>query len=479
MNGDQQQKQDQPAVESGAAGPGGTSWARSSDYPNGSTSRMRADVLAALGVLKVATADQLQRITRPGLKSNKALRAALLDLGLHGLTLSEGRTTTRDKLWRLTPAGLDAAAEVLPAGRDLGGTARGAGRTGAPHSVMVNETIAAILAGGTAPDAGPGTGTITDWSTETVHEIGPRLRAITDAVLRAPQAGVPVLLVEVDRGTMTPEAVAAKFERYQLFFRREAKRAGETVPYWHLLYGTPPRSHWDEHDPYPPVALVLGGNLGRTALTNRLQRIEELTRPWWKPRWMRGHGDDYYADYSDRIPILITTLEHLRTFGLAGPAWHRCGRDGRQTLAAALADPDGYSAYQERSWREHEERRARDQERDQERHRCPTCNRRPDEYDDPDDASPNGTDDCEPCRQTAHDEYEATQKAERAQELRDAEARDRCVTCTTGLIENNLIDHDPEAIECWTCYQNRSFRGEPPLRRPAEQPKKKRWFKTE
>ncbi|WP_157852576.1 hypothetical protein [Kitasatospora sp. NRRL B-11411] len=44
---------------------GQKAWARSADYPNGSTSKLRGDVLAALGVLKVATADQLQRIVRP------------------------------------------------------------------------------------------------------------------------------------------------------------------------------------------------------------------------------------------------------------------------------------------------------------------------------------------------------------------------------------------------------------------------------
>ncbi|GAA2097532.1 hypothetical protein GCM10009759_27720 [Kitasatospora saccharophila] len=243
---------------------GAKAWAGSADYPNKSTSKLRGDVLAALGVLKVATADQLQRIVRPDLKSNKAIRAALLDLHLHALTASDGHTADREKLWRLTGHGLEAAQEVLPTGRDLGGIARGASRSGAPHSMMVNERILAVLQGGSSPLGGGGVGSIADWSTETVHEVGPKMRAITDAGLRAPQPGLPVLLVEVDRGTMTAETVAAKFERYKRFFERTAKRGEEMRPYWHLMYNHRPRRMYgqDPNAVFPPVAIVFGGRLG-------------------------------------------------------------------------------------------------------------------------------------------------------------------------------------------------------------------------
>ncbi|MFD0344880.1 hypothetical protein ACFQ0M_00015 [Kitasatospora aburaviensis] len=46
--------------------PGRTAYRRGAANPNGSTTALRADVLGALGVLKVATADQLQRLLRPG-----------------------------------------------------------------------------------------------------------------------------------------------------------------------------------------------------------------------------------------------------------------------------------------------------------------------------------------------------------------------------------------------------------------------------
>ncbi|MFD6922412.1 replication-relaxation family protein [Streptomyces sp. NPDC059944] len=102
-------------------------------------------MLAALGVLKLATADQMHRLMAPGHRDNKAFRNAALDLARHGLVVSEGSSRDGHKIWHLTPVGLDAAAEVLgrPVG-EMGGIARGAARSGAPHAMAVNETIIAI-----------------------------------------------------------------------------------------------------------------------------------------------------------------------------------------------------------------------------------------------------------------------------------------------------------------------------------------------
>ena len=483
--------EDQAVEFGGAAVPrqrrtASTTWARSSDYPNGSTTRMREDVLGALGVLKVATADQLQRIVRPGLKSNKSVRAALLDLGLHGLTASDGRTAAREKTWRLTGPGLEAAAQVLPTGRELGGTAKGAGRSGAPHSMMVNETVIAMLRGGNRPFAGPGIGSIADWSTETVHEVGPRMRAITDAVLRAPQLGLPLFLVEVDRGTMTPEAVAAKFERYKRFFQRTVKRGDDTHIYWHLMYNHRPKpGGFEDRDAFPPVAIVFGGKLGPVALANRIKAVEAASRDYWWPWPTSVHtyseGTDY-NDYRGKVPIIATTLERLRTYGLTGPAWQRFGHQaGWETLEDALADPDGKAAWYQRDYERREARRkneaqkeAQREEKELEARRCPTCDRRPDDpaYQDEWDASTDGTTECTPCQDATQAQTSAQSDQKRAQALRQAEARERCVTCKTGLLENSLLEHDPDAVECWKCYQNREFAGREPLRRP--EPKKKR-----
>ncbi|WP_327071839.1 replication-relaxation family protein [Kitasatospora sp. NBC_01302] len=376
---DQQQRldEDQQHHDQAAAAqsvPAARSWARSRENPNGSTGALRGDVLAALAVVKVATADQLQRIVRPNAAGNKVVRAALLDLGLHGLTAADGRTADREKLWRLTTAGLEAALEVLPTGREPGRTARGAGRTGAPHTRMVTETIIAVLQGGTDPDAGPGTGTITDWSTETVHEVGPKLRAITDAVLRAPQLGYPALMFEVDRGTMSPETVAGKFERYRRYYLRTSKGLeGGQIPYWQQMYGPAPTTRWERTAPWPPVLLVFGGALGPVALANRIEAVERLSRPYWAPQPTRNAigtaWDEYdYNDYTDRIPILATTLDRLRAKGLTGDqAWHRFGhQQAWQDLEAALADPDGRGAWYQRDEERREQQRLLGQEREHE-----------------------------------------------------------------------------------------------------------------
>ncbi|MER6443332.1 replication-relaxation family protein [Streptomyces sp. NPDC001185] len=162
-------------------------------YPYGSTTAVRGHVLAALGVLKLATADQMHRLMAPGHKDNKGFRNAALDLAWHGLLVSEGSSRDGHKIWHLTPVGLDAAAEVLarPVG-EMGGIARGAARSGAPHAMAVNETVIAITrtpAAATRPvprqqttpastsettahapvppaDSAPGIGWVGSWSTE-------------------------------------------------------------------------------------------------------------------------------------------------------------------------------------------------------------------------------------------------------------------------------------------------------------------------
>ena len=136
----------------------------------GSTAKVRAGVLAALGVLKVVTADQLWRLLRPEAKENKFARAALVDLQSARLVHSEGRTSAGHKTCGLTTQGRDAAQQVMPAGRVVGNIARGAGRSGAPHSMAVNETVLAFLTGGTGDGAGPGMGTVLSWTTEVVLE---------------------------------------------------------------------------------------------------------------------------------------------------------------------------------------------------------------------------------------------------------------------------------------------------------------------
>ncbi|MGW1044767.1 replication-relaxation family protein [Streptomyces sp. NPDC002547] len=372
----------------------------SKTYPYGSTSTVRGHVLAALGVLKVATADQIRRLACPGHKDNKAVRNACLDLAKHGLTLSEGSTREGHKLWGLTPHGLDAAAEALarPAS-GMGGTARGAGRSGAPHAMAVNETIIAItrtpseptrpvrrLRAATADAATPmadpvttppaavelraGMGRVASWSTEVAHNLpsaGRNRSAVqTDAVLHAPDAGVPVLLVEVDNCTETADVLAAKFDRYLRFFRLKAKdHKGRDIPLWRTLY--PPTGR----EGHPPIVVVFnpGTRLGEAGLKNRMNRVLDLTRTIWsgsyQPLGSYSQEDrDGYYDYADAIPLLFTTLERLQTHGPLDAVWWRCGHGQWQTLEAALTNPNDINAWHQR---DDELRRRRDEQREKER----------------------------------------------------------------------------------------------------------------
>ncbi|MFJ3221596.1 replication-relaxation family protein [Kitasatospora sp. NPDC086801] len=329
---------------------------------------MRADVLGALGVLKVATADQLQRLLRPGAVSNTVIRQALRDLALHGLVASDGNTRDRRKTWRLEgTAGLEAAGQVLGLPRsDMGSTARGAGRSGAQHAMAVNETIAAFVLGGSASGAAGGVGTVTDWSTETEFLLpGGRRKVRPDGVWQAPEVGVPVLMVEVDRSTMAPERVAAKFPRYRELFRTKVRGndpalydrepADRRVHWW--------RRTWPGHTRagYPPVALVVT-DAGPLALANRQRAVADLSVDCWRGRWcreVRDYNDDGWREYDDAVPIVATTLELLAEHGPLGPVWWRFGRSGRHSLVEALENPNNRTAYDLRqAAREDEEHKA-------------------------------------------------------------------------------------------------------------------------
>ncbi|WP_051901040.1 replication-relaxation family protein [Streptomyces aureus] len=369
----------------------------SKTYPYGSTNAVRAQVLAALGVLKLATAGQMHRLMAPGHKDNKAFRNAALDLARHGLTVSEGSSRDGHKIWSLTPLGLDAAAEVL--GRPVGemrGTARGAARSGAPHAMAVNETVIAMTrtpaattrpiprrqqteepstapaAVAPTPDAEPdpvasGLGWIGSWTTEVPLSASSsktnRAGVRVDAVLQAPEAELPVLFVEVDNCTESADVLAAKFEKYVRYFRARMKSSlGTEMPAWRAHYRPSGR------DGHPPVLIVFnpGTRIGPQALKNRMNTVMHLTRTVWSGAWHAypdyGAQDGYY-DYDDAIPILFTTLDRLRDGGPRGVVWWRCGHGRWETLTGALANPNDRAAWSART----EERRALRRQADQER----------------------------------------------------------------------------------------------------------------
>ncbi|MEU0038634.1 replication-relaxation family protein [Streptomyces sp. NPDC006333] len=146
------------------------------------------------------------------------------------------------------------------------------------------------------PQVPAGFGSVAPCATEVVHNLPgtsrtrPSVR--TDAVQRAPEAGLPVLLVEVDRCTEADDVLAGKFARYREFFRVQVKdhsiavtHGGQGVPLWQTHY--PPT----DRDGYPPILVVFdpGTRLGEQALKNRMNRVLDLTREHWTGTY-KGFG---------------------------------------------------------------------------------------------------------------------------------------------------------------------------------------------
>ncbi|MFE4973570.1 hypothetical protein ACFRAR_15825 [Kitasatospora sp. NPDC056651] len=106
---------------------------------------------------------------------------------------------------------------------------------------------------------------------------------------------MPVLTVEVDRSTMTPAGVAAKFTAYRELFRTKVRAndparsreesADRTVHGW--------RRTWPGHTRagYPPVALVVT-DAGPLALAGRQQAVADLSADCWRGRWRREVRDN-------------------------------------------------------------------------------------------------------------------------------------------------------------------------------------------
>ncbi|MFE2118979.1 replication-relaxation family protein [Streptomyces microflavus] len=390
-------------------------------WPYKSTSRNRGLVLLALGVVKVATAEQLRQLVLPGTADVQTVRNVCKDLRSVGLVESVGRTSFtgvsgrpvwRD-LWNLTPAGLaSAATELGRPVKEMGGTARDAAKAGAPHALAVTDTIDAFrqsppqptkpIARRTSPVPAPprelptrppGLGHLRGWETEVPLPVSGTfttpargsLRA--DAVLTAPEAGVPVLFVEVDNHTEPDAVVAWKIESYRRFFQRTTKdHRGRAVPFWQSL--------WDDsgRDGHPPLALVFAKDgVSPEARMNRMKKVRDLSTACWQGVWHSGsvYDDtvkDGYRDYSGTIPVLATTLAQLRRRGPYGPVWWRYGHPGWETLQDALDNPDdvrGYRYREEQRRTEHaaqEERERQERQEAESRRRaaawpCPACHR--------------------------------------------------------------------------------------------------------
>ncbi|WP_078492065.1 replication-relaxation family protein [Streptomyces yerevanensis] len=371
----------------------------------GSSTGLRADVLRALGVLKAATADQIQRLSSPHLTYRHTLketaaerkeartashRGALNDLRRHGLSVDGGRTRGGEEVRLLTKDGLAAAAIELDRGpEEMGGMPKSAGRSGASHAMTVNETVIAMIrpkpdlhlvAGEPAEaiaaaqawvDAPDGIGTITSYATEVALPSTGTWKnpgigsAWADIVLTAPEAGLPLLFIEADNCTEEAPVIAAKFDKYMRHFHRTVKDTdGEEKPMWRTRWSAPdPR--WGDAS-HPPVLLVFN-QTGKRSAPQQMERVAELTREHWQGDWNSWGG---FHSYDGKMPIVATTLERLREHGPAGPAFRRFGREDDQNLWDAIGNPRRDAALARRA---EDARRRQAQEAAEREARRPVC----------------------------------------------------------------------------------------------------------
>lgn len=141
---------------------------------------------------------------------------------------------------------------------------KSAGRSGASHPMTVNETVIAMIrpkpdldllvgqpaeavaAAQAAVDAPDGIGTLTSYPTEVALPVkgtwkNPAIgSARADVVVTAPGTGVPLLFIEADNCTEEAVLIAAKFDKYMRFFRRQEKDTdGKEKPMWRTRWSAP------------------------------------------------------------------------------------------------------------------------------------------------------------------------------------------------------------------------------------------------
>ncbi|MFG2864898.1 hypothetical protein [Streptomyces sioyaensis] len=281
--------------------------------PYGSTAKTRQRVLAALGVVKVATAEQIRQLMCPRAAGAQTVRNGCLDLGRDGLVESlgsAGRTNTNgnlvfENLWNLTGPGLEAAAAVLDRPvREMGGSAGGAARSDAKHAVKVTDTLAAFLqthpsrpvpypASSLSPPPRPSPA-----PRRAMTQLCPRGRPGTPAGAGTDQllgdgGGAPGLRHAHHprqeqpprrRGPHGPGGRGAgdvrggrqrhgKPGRPVLEGPEPLRPAGsqKPIPMWETLYGPLGR------EGYPPLAFVFTKQVGPTALNNRINSVMRMT----------------------------------------------------------------------------------------------------------------------------------------------------------------------------------------------------------
>lgn len=400
-------------------------------------------MLRALGIFQRATADQLWRMLRPADRHDRITRDTLNALKETGLVRVETRLESGHQLWVLTEKGHKEAKTLLPktvrisALRKLRLDAKGRPVKDDgydEHAAAVTSTVAVLT--------GAGYGTPLSWQTEIAHKLPYGYTQYADLTMRAPDAGVPAMLLEVDRVNEPVDDLVDKLRRYTDWFEllapkadaiqeKAARRQGAAVHdfrLWSRIYPATGR------EGYVPVAFVF---TGKTAAQreSRILRLEQAARAYFAGTPHRGAGFTA-VDYHQAVPVVVTELERIAAdpAGAAGKVWRRLGRDEWQTLSEALDNPDGERLYQV-ELREARRRQAEREAAHREAQR-PVCTRCGNKFTDDrwqsirQSSWRSESDDlCGPCTKEAADRAEAERVARRqaaeaaAREAAEAEAK--------------------------------------------------------
>ncbi|WP_347359833.1 replication-relaxation family protein [Streptomyces sp. 150FB] len=335
-------------------------------------------MLQALGIFQRATPDQLWKLTCPDNQHDKLVRDNLLDLEDHQLVRIELVREDQRQVWVLTRRGHGEAKQLLePKGIRVSAlreekydpvTGKLLGASYDDHAAAVTSTAAELHSAGIG------------------HRLGSGYVQRADLVVRAPEAGVPVLLMEIDRRSEDAHELVAKLRRYWEWGRLLPKDADKhTVD---LVRSRPDAIDHVDHEQrlwrrvYPPtgreglvlVAFVFADTT-EAKVDNTVAVLEEAGRDYWAPRRYDTYHRGITAwDYGQAVPVVVTTLEQMTEHGADAAVWRRLGRTSEQTLTAALDNPDGEALYRRQAARaEAEEERHRAVEREARRPVCTRC----------------------------------------------------------------------------------------------------------
>ena len=345
-------------------------------------------LLQALGLFQRATPDQVWKLTRPDNQHDKLVRDTLLDLQDHHLVRIELVREDQRQVWVLTKRGHGEAKKLLePKGirastlreekyDPVTGELLDAGYD--DHSAAVTTTAAELHRAGIGHRLG--------FATEIPHRLADGYVQRADLVVRAPTAGVPVMLLKIDRRTEDADDLVHKLRRYWEWGRLLAPDAdrltvdlvrsqpgaiedvGHEKRLWRRVYPQTGR------EGLAPVAFVFADTT-EAKVDNTVKVLEEAGRRFWAPRrYETYHRGITARDYSQAVPVVVTTLEQLMEHGAGAAVWRRLGRTGEQTLTAALDNPDGDALYRRQYARaEAEDKRRRAAEREARRPVCKRC----------------------------------------------------------------------------------------------------------